>query len=739
MKKIFFILSTLVLNAGVSKAQEIIKPTVKTKTSFAIVVDHETYKQAKNEIVAYQKSVEKDGLGTYIIQHNWKNPDEIKNILYQLYQDKKQPLEGAVFVGNIPIPMVRGGQVMTSAFKYPESSKWENSSVASDRFYDDFDLKFTYLKQDEHEDRRNIHYYQINADSPHYIEMDIYTGRIKPAISGEEDNSIDQIKKYLTKLVRVREENNPLNHMIASTGHGYNSNSSISWGNELIALRTTFPHLFQKDHSIKFLNYRNATFLKNTLLTELYRDDLDFAYMTGHGTVDLQLLNGYPDTSAPQSSMENVARYIRSKMRGAKDADRDLEKTKTGFQNSLGLNDKWFDDAFDAKTIEEDSIFNQNLDIHAEDLKGVNARVAYINSCLTGSFHKKNYIAASYPFSEGNNVVAFANTVGVLQDLWGTQLIGILQHGARTGYLLKKTAFLETHILGDPTYHFTSTNASVYNSLFAKQSTKVKEWKSLLSIDDADLQSYAITELAKTQHEAEFSKQLVEIFKTSPYESVRTQAYYQLRKLNNADFLAILPFALTDNYEYIKRKALYDISDIDGNQYLNELMDAYINDQQLTRSQYRVNWNFQFIDHDAAIRVLKQKLENNPNVYNAKELLTEGIRKLENEKKRLANNITDLTKEGISEKELNNELRTLRLYRFQSILPYVMELLKNQSTPTSARVTAAEVLSWYGLSTKRDAFIQQLQDILKVESNEEVQYQIKKSIQSMKDASKRQF
>lgn len=739
MKKIFFILSTLVLNAGFSKAQEIIKPTIKTKTSFAIVVDQETYKQAKNEIVAYQKSVEKDGLGTYIIQHNWKNPDEIKTILYQLYRDKKQPLEGAVFVGNIPIPMVRGGQVMTSAFKYPESSKWENSSVASDRFYDDFDLKFTYLKQDEHKDRRNIHYYQINADSPHYIEMDIYTGRIKPAISGDNDDSIEQIKKYLTKVVQVREENNPFNQMIASTGHGYNSNSTISWGNELIALRTTFPKLFQEGNSIKFLNYRNSTFLKHNLISELNREDLDFAYMTGHGTVDLQLLSGYPDASAPQPSMVNVSRYIRSKMQNAKADGRDLEKVKTDFQKQLGLNDKWFDNAFDPKMIEEDSIYNQDMDIHAEDLKGVNARVAYINSCLTGSFHKKNYIAASYPFSGGNNVVVFANTVGVLQDLWGTQLIGILQHGARTGHLLKKTAFLETHILGDPTFHFTSATASTYNSLFAKQSTSTKDWKALLNVDDADLQSYAITELAKTESEANFSKQLVDIFKTSSYESVRTQAYYQLRKYNNSDFLAILPLALIDNYEYIKRKALYDISDIDGNQYLNELMDVYINDQELARSQYRVNWNFQFVDHDTAIRILKKKLENNTNVYNAKELLTNGISQLEREKKKLASNITDLTKEGISEKDLNSELKTLRLYRFQSMLPYVIEILKDQSKPISNRITAAEVISWYGLSTMYEDIILQLNDVLKVEPNEEVQFQIKKTIQSMKDASKRQF
>ena len=739
MRKYFLILSTLTFSTVFTTAQEIIKPNVKTKTSFAIVVDNLTYQQTKEEIKAYQKSIEKDGLGTYIIQHNWKNPDEIKSILFQLYQDKKQPLEGAVFVGNIPIAMVRGGQVMTSAFKYPESSKWENSSVASDRFYDDFDLKFDYLKQDEYKDRQNIHYYQFKADSPHYIEMDIYTGRIKPAVTGEVDNSVEQIKSYLTKLVKIREENNPLNHLIASTGHGYNSNSSISWGNELLAFRTSFPKLFQQGNTIKFLNYRNSTFLKNNLLTELYRDNLDFAYMTGHGTVDLQLLNGYPDTSSPQLSMVNVGRYIRSKMRNAKDAGRDLEKTKTDFQNSLGLNDIWFDDAFDANTINEDSIFNQNMDIHAEDLKGVNVRVAYLNSCLTGSFHKKNYIAASYPFSEGKNIVAFANTVGVLQDLWGTQLLGILQHGARTGHLLKKTAFLETHILGDPTYHFTASTAKEYNSLFSKQKTSSKEWKNLLKVNDADLQSYAITELAKTEPENVFSKQLVEIFQTSPFDNVRTQAYYQLRTYNNEDFIAILPLALTDNNEYIKRKALYDISDIDGNRYLEELINAYINDQELARIQYRINWNFQFIDHAKAIQLLKEKLEGNNQIYNSNELLAEAVRKLEYEQNKLSRKIVDLTKEGITEKELNSELRTLRLYRYQSMLPYVIAILKDKSKPTSNRVNAAEVISWFGLSTKGNQIIDQLNEIVKTESNEEVIYQINKTKQIMKDASKRQF
>ncbi len=675
MKKGFFILSTL--TSFFAQAQEIIQPNLQSKTSFVIVVDTETYKQAKNEIVAYQKSVEKDGLGTYIVQHNWKNPEEVKTILYQLYQNKKQPLEGAVFVGNIPIAMVRGAQMLTSAFKYAETAKWENSSVASDRFYDDFDLKFDFLKQDENKNRLNYFYYQLKADSPHYVGMDIYSGRIKPAISGKEDNSIEQIKKYLVKLIKVREENNPFNQMISSTGHGYNSNSTIGWGNELMAFRSTFSNLFKQGNSLKFLNYRNSTFLKNQLLTELNREDLDFAYMTGHGTETLQLLNGYPDVSSPQQSMENVGRYIRSKMISAKERKADLELTKTKFQESLGLNDKLFNDAFDAKRAEEDSIYNQNMDIHAEDLKDVNARVAYINSCLTGSFHKKNYIASYYPFSDGKNVVTIANTVGVLQDLWGTQLLGILQDGARTGHLLKQTAFLETHILGDPTFHFAAENATKYNDLFGKQSVSKKEWYKLLDQNDADLQSYAIKELTKVEDEKVFSQKLVDIFKNSPFETVRTQAYYQLRTYNNADFQTILPLALFDNYEYIKRKALYDVNDSGSDKFIPQIVDLYVSDQELNRSQYKIGWMFQFFDYDKMIAALNAKLKNDTSVFNAQELLNNALKKVEYEKSKAVKTRAELMKVDLSDKELLSELKSFRLYRHHSMVPDILSIMKN--------------------------------------------------------------
>ena len=122
--KNLILVATFFALSNFTQAQEIIKPGIKAKTSFAIIVDQQTFNAAQNEIIAYQKSIENDGLAAFVIHDNWRNPQEIKDILQNMYQDKKQPLEGAVFIGDIPIPMIREAQPLTSALKIPEKIKW---------------------------------------------------------------------------------------------------------------------------------------------------------------------------------------------------------------------------------------------------------------------------------------------------------------------------------------------------------------------------------------------------------------------------------------------------------------------------------------------------------------------------------------------------------------------------------------------------------------------------------------
>ena len=145
--------------------------------SFAVVTDTRTLKNCGPAIEAYRESVCKDGLDAFIAAKDWESPDELRDSL--MHYHKSRALEGAVFIGDIPIAMITGAQHLTSAFKMDEGGRWpmRDCSVPSDRFYDDFDLKFRSLGRDSVE--TNFFYYALAPDSPQHISCDIYTGRIK--------------------------------------------------------------------------------------------------------------------------------------------------------------------------------------------------------------------------------------------------------------------------------------------------------------------------------------------------------------------------------------------------------------------------------------------------------------------------------------------------------------------------------------------------------------------------------
>lgn len=685
-------------------SQEIIEPTIKTPTTFAMVIDSRTFGEAKAEVMAYRDVIEKDGLGTYIIAHNWERPDQIREQLLKIHQSNR-PLEGTVLIGDIPIVMIRDAQHLTSAFKMNQRLRWERSSVPSDRYYDDFDLQFDFLMQDTTAGREHYFYYSLHPQSPQYIEMDIYSGRIKPPVE-EGENAIDKIKDYLKKVVVERGKQHLLTDMVVSVGHGYNSNSINSVMGEALALRSQFPSLFQPGGSIKFLNFRNADFMKFNLLRELKREGVDFAYMTGHGTPTLQLINGYPLASNPQPSMANVARYLRSKVRAAQESDRDLEEVKANFKASLGVSDKWMDDAFDPKRIEEDSIFNDNLDVQIRDVKdaGIQATFVYSNSCLTGSFHLDQYIAGYYPFSNNKTIAAVASSVGILQDLWPAELMGILQQGVRVGNWLKQIAYLETHVLGDPTFHFESERALELNRAIGLPAD-ASYWENLLSVQNPDLQGLALKYLARTWKEDQVSPLLKDYYFNSPYETTRMQAFSLLKEFENADYFEVLHAAKNDPYEFIRRRAVYDLADFGGNEFVPDLIEFYINDPHSERVNYRIRSSMEFFDPALFKEEVEKQIRNNPRIYNAEELSNEL-------KGRADYTVTKVDKmkemifdQSLTERARENEIRTLRLYRYHYAVPAILELILNEEELPSLRVAALEAMGWFVYSYQRDAIL----------------------------------
>ena len=97
LTKIFITIICLFFNyAGFGQLTEI-QPNKILPTSFAIIVDKETYNNCQTALMDYKNAVEEDGLSAYILANEWKNPDEVKKEILRLYNDKP-PLEGVVFV-----------------------------------------------------------------------------------------------------------------------------------------------------------------------------------------------------------------------------------------------------------------------------------------------------------------------------------------------------------------------------------------------------------------------------------------------------------------------------------------------------------------------------------------------------------------------------------------------------------------------------------------------------------------
>ena len=706
MRRLGIIFSTLLCAFVTGKAQQIDAPRIKSPNSFAIVIDADTYAYTKDEVKAYKQAVEKDGLGTYILVDKWDNPEKIRAALLKLYQQKEYKLEGTVLIGEIPIPMIRDAQFLTSAFKMNQKIRWDKSSVPSDRFYDDFDMQFEFLKQDTAKGKELYYYYSLKPESKQYIGMDIYSARIKPPVAVGEDPKA-KVKAYLQKVVRLRNEQNPLSDMVVSTGHGYTSNSVNAIEGEALSLKSQLPEMFKPGRSIKFLNYRNADFMKFNLLSELKRPGIDFAFMTGHGTPELQLINGYPDASNPQPSMQNVARYIRSKMRAAKESKRDLEKVKTDFQASLGLNDKWFEDAFQTESIVADSIFNENLDVQLYDIKdsGIQARLVYLNSCLTGSFQLDEYLAGYYPFSTNENIAAIANSVGVLQDLWSTELMGILQHGVRIGHWLKHTAYLETHILGDPTFAFTSARSKELNNALANKTSDKAYWQNLLQENDADLQALALIYLARILPQSEASSLLKQYYFSSGYESVRMEAFQLLRNYEDQNYFDVLHAAKSDSYEYIRRRAVYDLADFGGDDFVKDQIEFFVSDPHSERVAYRTRWNLQFLNPALAHRYVDELIKDNNRLAHADTLSSKLHADIDSYAKKTAEMEAILKDKSKAEKERLNEINSMRLYRRHALIPVLADIAKDETEHVEIRKAAIEVLGWYVISVQRPTIL----------------------------------
>ena len=702
-KYILLAIATLCLH--ILQAQTVILPSIKTKTTFAIVVDQKSYDEVKSEIDAYRSSIENEGLGTYLLIDNWKRPESIREQLIKLHKNEKAPLEGCVFIGDIPIPMIRDAHHLSSAFKMSPKANWQKSSIPSDRYYDDFGLTFDYIKQDSL--KPDYHYMTLRADSKQYISPDIYSARIRP-LHLKDQNPYQMLRDYLKKTVAEKEKQNTLDQLTMARGHGYNSEDPLAWSGEQMALREQLPQIFKPGNTVKFYDFDMRYPMKPLYLNEIQREGLDIMLFHHHGGPTMQYINGYENGSSINLSIENAKIFLRSKVPSyAKKHGR--EAAIKEYAKQYGVPESWCAEAFDEEKIKSDSIVNRNMDIYTEDIRlmAPNARFVLFDACFNGSFHLDDNIVGSYIFNRGKTIVTMGCTVNTIQDKWPDEFLGLLATGMRIGQFTRFTCFLENHLIGDPTFHFINNSELDIdiNQALVLQEGNVAFWKKQLNSPMADMQAMALRQLSMANYSG-----LVDLLKKSYYESnyfvVRLEALRLLTLNHPTEVADVLQTAMNDSYELIRRYAVEYVEKNSNPKLLPAWIESYLLRGHENRHRFRIFSGIDTFDHDTALNEL-QKQAAKWSFYDSS-YMNELSEYLPRQKKGLERDFTLIGNPESTTKQIQSEISRFRNKPITKAIEALLNIVKNENLEEELRVSAAETLGWYNLHYDKATIIKKL-------------------------------
>lgn len=686
-----------------------VAPVMVLANSFAIVIDRTTYSKAKDAVENYRKAVEHDGLKTYLIAAEWANPSQVRDSLKALY-NRDKTLEGCVLVGDIPIAMIRNAQHMTTAFKMNEQTfPIRESSVPSDRFYDDLHLKFKYLSQDKEDSA--LYYYKLTEDSPQRLNPNFYSARIRYP-EGKNGDKYQAIADFLNKAAKAKyAQPNKLDQVVSYNGASYNMDCLMVYMDEEKAYRENFPLAFQNGTGFKHWNFRMNHAMRNYLLSELKRDGIDVFMFHEHGAPDQQLVNGNEACQETSSRLASVKREIYSHTKKRAKKGESLDSLQQMFSVKFGLAAGFWDDYANAEYWKKDSIAHAESYISLPDLENIVSNPTFVmfDACYNGSFQDKDQIAGRYIFNPGSTLVVQGNTRNVLQDRWTIEMIGLLSHGIRVGQYNKLVATLEGHLIGDPTVRFAPISANTVSMDIMTKADNRKYWNRLTKSKYPDIQSLALRMLAdcdfglsegNEKARAATSAMLLSTFRTSPFNTVRMEAFKMLSRYGGEDFTEAVRLGLNDPYERIARSSADYAGRIGDVSLLPDIVRVLFEDEDRIRIQYQLNTSLFLFPKEKVIDEVHRYLSAS-NRMDKKAEMEKAVGSIaDNFAFRDRGDSVIMDAKAKTDKRIS-AIRFLRNNpRTQSLDTY-LAFLNDTSVPQNLRVLMAEALGWFDLSCRK--------------------------------------
>lgn len=695
LKKPIFIL-------GIGLLFSIQSCTKSNTPGFAIVIDQESYNQAKAEIDQYQQVVASRGLEPILVIDRWGVPDSIRQELIRLYSTPTHPIEGCVFIGDIPVPMLRDAQHMTTAFKMNQESDEgiAASSVPSDRYYDSFDLKWDFLQRDE--ENSEYFYYSLRADCPQKLRPTIYSARIFPR-TNERGEKYEKLRRYMQRVNEADANNNPLDRIFYFSGAGFISESVDARIDEKIEYNDQFPWTKGQQQSIEYIDWKRDKFVKTRLTNQMQNRYIDYAVLHHHGSEDTEYLSDMPDGEDFVEVVQLLKMYLRENY--AHGISRGMSKAEIKHRLEEFLEaeipDSWLKGALDEAQIAADEAFEYQCDLHLPEFANYHpqARFVSLDACYNGSFHLQENVQEAYLFGQGNGTLAvLANSVNVLQDKWVNRYIGLLGLGMRIGHMAQYNAYLEQHLFGDPTFAFTSSADCGFDLNKALVNSDDKFWKKQIDNSFPAIQIMAMTKLAYSGKD--YSDLLFNKFITSEGGIVRLSAMIDLGNYRDDNFVECVRLALSDSHEMTQRFA----ASMAGHNGDSRLVEGLVRQASRNNTAERIEF-----DLSSAMRVFdeNQILEafdkHFPTIgcYANPDSVCELIR---SSLIYITTSMRDDCQTYIFDKNQTDtrrisEIRTIRNTNMHLMVPQFLELLSEpDSSQIKVQKTLWEALGWFNLS-----------------------------------------
>ncbi|WEK33660.1 MAG: HEAT repeat domain-containing protein [Candidatus Pseudobacter hemicellulosilyticus] len=707
--QIITLLGALLLLAPAVHAQQVLRKPVVKQAVVAVLADAEV--AASAAFGEYCQMLEtKEGLGVYAVGAAWKNPEQVRELVRSIRKDYPG-LEGLVLIGRIPVPMIRNGQHMTTAFKMDELKYHRNqSSVASDRFYDDLALQFRYIGQDSAQP--DWFYYELLESGPQVIRSELYTGRIMSHATGQQ--RVEEISAFLRKAVAAREQAQPLDQFMAFTGGAYNSESLTSWYQEQLVLQEIMPALFKTNMGYRPLHFSMDPKMKYRLFSELQRPGLDLALLTEHGDIELQYINNSPAGNDATFALQLLRYQARTALRRAVAKGQSPEAAKEALLKKMELPAAWFDGALDNDSLRKaDSLVNAETNIVTADLATVSpvARMVIFNACYNGSFHHPENISAAYLFGKGQTLVTHGNTTNVLQDKWTIEHLGLLYRGARAGQWSRLNNTLESSLNGDPTWRFQAAGSGTLNKLLAGPGT-VADWEKQLLQNDPVMQSLALRKLFELKGKA-ISPVLRKYYEETEYRHTRMEALKLLARIGDTQYVAVAGAALFDPYELIRRKSAEWIAKAGHHRFAPLLINALLAHPEDARLSWTAGRALDLLDWDNTLQVLDSLQSTVSWRYDGPQWISQLKEQVQDAQLSARQTLAVILDPNAKEEARIQRIRLLRNMTYHALVPELLPLLADAQAPEAVRINLAEALGWFVLSYQKPAITAACQQVIK--------------------------